>query len=305
MTHICMFICRFVKVAAGSVIIYPYGIAQIIRSLIAISTRYARCFTNGAGARPPSKLFTVGGGNTRYCYRAIREVGFFRLRCAHVTGIAYKTIRNFPYGITSNGRKVALLNAFSVNRVSIGVQSFMIKELHTPHRRQCRQRAPCAGVAKRRSFSITSLLIFTAFRQTHASFRRIVTSGAFRLSTEELFLYPLCICLAEKYVCHAVLARDTQRGLYPNVHAPFRLIQRHPPRRKAADLKISLMSARRQKLSWQLHYCSPVVEPADITKIIQAFIDSPDKPSLITGYPLPDGRNAALSLKIYFLQDFS
>ncbi|MGS9235627.1 STM4012 family radical SAM protein, partial [Salmonella enterica subsp. enterica serovar Infantis] len=45
----------------------------------------------------------------------------------------YKTIETSPTDTTAE--KVALLNSFSVNRVSIGVQSFHDGELHTLQRR--------------------------------------------------------------------------------------------------------------------------------------------------------------------------
>ncbi len=107
----------------------------------------------------------------------------------------YKQLK-LPYGY--HGRKVAI-KRLSVNRVSIGVQSFMIASYIRRIAATRRQRAPCAGMAKGGSFSITNIdIIYGIPGQTTRSDGISTASGA-RLSTgRAAVLYPLYVRLAVK-----------------------------------------------------------------------------------------------------------
>ncbi|EIU8226945.1 radical SAM protein, partial [Salmonella enterica subsp. enterica serovar Kentucky] len=135
--------------------------------------------------------FTVGGGTPLLLNIAQLEKLFFSVfDVLNVDWNIYKTIETSPTDTTAE--KVALLNAFSVNRVSIGVQSFHDSELHTLHRRHNAASAHQAlEWLKAGHFpSLNIDIIYGIPGQTHASLTESLHQ-ALVYQPEELFLYPL------------------------------------------------------------------------------------------------------------------
>lgn len=236
--------------------------------------------------------FTVGGGTPLLLNIAQLEKLFFSVfDVLNVDWNIYKTIETSPTDTTAE--KVALLNAFSVNRVSIGVQSFHDSELHTLHRRHNAASAHQAlEWLKAGHFpSLNIDIIYGIPGQTHASLTESLHQ-ALVYQPEELFLYPLYnMPRQENMHSYYVLARDLLRNAGYTQTSMRRFVLNPAPSAAAESCgfenSLALGAGGRSYLG-NLHYCSPWSSNLQTSrKIIQAFIDSPDKTVINHGYLLP------------------
>lgn len=236
--------------------------------------------------------FTVGGGTPLLLNIAQLEKLFFSVfDVLNVDWNIYKTIETSPTDTTAE--KVALLNAFSVNRVSIGVQSFHDSELHTLHRRHNTASAHQAlEWLKAGHFpSLNIDIIYGIPGQTHASLTESLHQ-ALVYQPEELFLYPLYnMPRQENMHSYYVLARDLLRNAGYTQTSMRRFVLNPAPSAAAESCgfenSLALGAGGRSYLG-NLHYCSPWPSNLQTSrKIIQAFIDSPDKTVINHGYLLP------------------
>ncbi|ECG8591496.1 coproporphyrinogen III oxidase family protein [Salmonella enterica subsp. salamae] len=235
--------------------------------------------------------FTVGGG-TPLLLNITQLEKLFRSVFAVFTinQNIYKTIETSPTDTTAE--KVALLNALSVNRVSIGVQSFHDSELHTLHRRHSAASAHQAlEWLKAGHFpSLNIDIIYGIPGQTHASLTESLHQ-ALSYQPEELFLYPLYnMPRQENMHSYYVLARDLLRNAGYTQTSMRRFVLNPTPSAAAESCgfenALALGAGGRSYLG-NLHYCTPWSPNLQTSrKIIQAFIDSPDKTVINHGYLL-------------------
>lgn len=235
--------------------------------------------------------FTVGGGTPlllsvtqlERLFRSVFEV-------LNVDWGVYKTIETSPTDTTAE--KVVLLKAFSVNRVSIGVQSFHDSELHTLHRRHSAASAHQAlEWLKAGDFpSLNIDIIYGIPGQTHASLTASLHQ-ALSYQPEEIFLYPLYnMPRQENMHSSYALARDLLRNAGYTQTSMRRFVLNPMPSVAAESCgfenSLALGAGGRSYLG-NLHFCTPWSPNLHVSrKIIEEFIQRPDKTLINHGYLL-------------------
>ncbi|POP43887.1 coproporphyrinogen III oxidase [Superficieibacter electus] len=237
--------------------------------------------------------FTVGGGtplllNVGQLHTLFTSV----FATLNIDRDIYKTIETSPSDTTPE--KIALLNDFAVNRVSIGVQSFNDDELKTLHRRHSAASARQAlEWLKDGDFpSLNIDIIYGIPGQTHESLTASLNQ-ALCYQPEEIFLYPLYNMPRQQNMHSSyVVARDRLRNAGYTQTSMRRFVLAPAPSAAAKSCgfenSLALGAGGRSYLS-NLHYCTPWSANQQASqKIIQDFIDCEDKTTIKHGYVLSD-----------------
>ncbi|MDR2736912.1 MAG: STM4012 family radical SAM protein [Gracilibacteraceae bacterium] len=216
---------------------------------------------------------------------------------------AHSSIETSPNETTKT--KLAILKAYSINRVSLGVQSFIDREL-TALKRQHPARAAyhALDLLKAHDFPTLNLdLIYGIPSQTLSSLQTSLEEGL-KFAPDEFFIYPLYIrkgtSLADTRhasdqhptpcLLHDMywLARDllTNAGY---TQLSMRRFVKHPspaPTSCGFEPMLAIGCGGRSYLG-DLHFCHPfVLSPSARQQIIMAYIDTPDKTRITHGYLL-------------------
>lgn len=212
----------------------------------------------------------------------------------------YSCIETSPNQTTA--AKAELLKAKQMNRVSIGVQSFIAEELKTLGRYHSPQAAGTAlGILKDSGFECLNLDLIYGIPGQTAETVRYSLDQAMAYEPDELFVYPLYIRKGtglyrrarvqhEDTYAFYHLIRDylQERGYHQLSMRRFVRVRTGSTCGCGLESTLSLGCGGRSYIG-SLHSCTPyAVRPADCLKLLEEYIAQPDQRRMNFGYRLDE-----------------
>ena len=245
------------------------------------------------------RRITLGGGTPLILSETLLER---LLRLLPGIDKAISCIETAPNETTK--ARLEILKAFNVNRISVGVQSFLDSELASLKRRHSsRSVYNCLAMIKEYNFPVLNLdLIYGIPGQTISSLQTSLEEGL-KFAPEEIFIYPLYVrrgtglagalvneyrydmyWFAQSLLKTAGYTQVSMRRFIKN--SPLSSDNGLPKESCGFETMLAIGSGGRSYLG-KLHFCHPYTADMRVCqKIIADYIDAPDKTRVTWGYIL-------------------